>query len=91
MKTEILAYNPFYGFTNETRKLLRDPFAAMAALDDAVKLFYTAMFERNQYYKGGIYHGESKLHVQLYKNVPLFNRLLRYQNIEDYAGYYKLY
>jgi len=91
LQTEILAYNPLYGFTNETRKLMRDPFAAMSFLEDAGKLGYTAMFDREDEYKGGVYHGQSKLDVQIMKNIPLANRWLRYQNIQNYAGYYKLY
>ena len=91
LKTEILAFNPMYGFTNETRKLIRDPFAAMGTLDDIGKLLYTSLFESDKYYKGGIYHKDSKMHVQIFKNIPLFNRYLRYENIQDYAGYYKLY
>lgn len=91
LKTEILAYQPLYGFSNETRKLMRDPFAAMAAMDDLVKLLYTVMFESDDIYKGGIYHGETKASVTFYKTIPLLNRYLRYSNIESYAGYYKLY
>jgi hypothetical protein len=91
LKTEILAFNPLYGFTNETRKLMRDPFAAMAIIEDTSKLLYTAMFETDKEYKGGIYHGQKKLEVQIKKNIPLLNRYLRYENIQNYAGYYKLY
>lgn len=91
LKTEILTYSPFYGFFNETRKLMRDPFAAMSFLEDVGKLSYTALFDRDAEYQGGTYHGEKKIKVQLYKNIPLANRWLRYQNIENYAGYYKLY
>ena len=91
LRTEILAFNPLYGFTNETRKLLRDPFAAMSFLEDTSKLIWTVMFERDKEYKGGIYHGQSKLYVRTAKSIPLLNRYLRYQNIENYAGYYKLY
>lgn len=91
LKSEIRAYDPMFGWFNESRKLMKDPFAAMGAVDDMLKLFYTIIFEGDEEYKAGMYHGISKTKVQLMKNIPLYNRVLRYNSIEAYAGYYKLY
>jgi hypothetical protein len=70
---------------------MKDPFAAMGAIDDIMKLLYTLAFEYDDKYKGGTYSGDKKVYIQTLKNIPLFNRYLRYNNIEAFAGYYKLY
>lgn len=91
LKSELRAYEPLFGWFNESRKLMKDPFASMSAIDDMMKLLYTIGFEYDEKYKGGSYHGGRKVHIQLLKNIPLMNRYLRYSNIENINGYYKLY
>lgn len=91
LRSELRAYDPLFGWFNESKKLLRDPFAAMSTIEDLLKLLYTLTFEHGEYYRGGAYSKQSKEKIQLLKNIPLFNRYLRYSNIENYTGYYKLY
>ena len=91
LRSELRAYDPLFGWFNESKKLLRDPFAAMSTIEDLLKLLYTITFEHGEYYRSGVYHKQSKEKIQLLKNIPLFNRYLRYSNIENYTGYYKLY
>jgi hypothetical protein len=91
LKSETRAYDPLFGWFNESKKLLKDPFAAMSSVESYIKLMYTLMFEYDVDYKGGAYNKQRKLHVQLKKMIPVLNKYQRYENIESFSGYYKLF
>ncbi len=91
LQSELRTYDPLFGWFNESKKLISSPFAATNTIEDMLSLAYTALFEDDATYRGGIYSKEGKLQVKAFKMLPIINRYLRYSNIEDYAGYFKLY
>ena len=71
--------------------MMKNPFAATTTIEDMFGLAYTSMFEHDAIYKGGMYSKRDKLTIKASKMIPLLNRVLRYETIQNRAGYYKLY
>lgn len=84
------------GWFNETKKIMKSPMAAFGTLGSVttilgLALSYPFSTKKERVYKTGVYHGESKLSIQLQKAIPLWNQYLKSQYLSKNYKYYKLF
>jgi hypothetical protein len=98
-KTDLQAFvpiSPSGGWFNESKKLLRSPFAGFSTLEDLTKLLmyataYPFQDEEERIYQNGLYSGMSKVGVAFKRSVPIAKQVVKLKRIEDYVEYYKLW
>lgn len=95
LMSETIQYTP-WGIANEGKKLYSQPVAALSIASDNLKLleaFCSYIVTGNPddlYYNSGTYSGENKLKVNIMKQIPLVNQIIKHQRLGANNSYYKV-
>ena len=94
--TELATYSPVYGWFNEASKLMQSPTASWNMVEDVYKLTYNVMAhpfrtDKERLFRSGVNYGDSKINTYLRKSVPLYNQVGRWNRLEKYNKFYKLF
>ncbi len=94
--TELSTYHPYYGWFNESKKMLQSPFAVWDVLDDGYKiskdmLFYPFRTEEERAYSSGVRYGQDKVWNQTLRFLPVIRQPERIQSLADNNSFYKLF
>lgn len=95
LMSETIQYTP-WGIANEGKKLYSQPVAALSIVSDNLKLleaccsYIVTGNPDNLYYNSGTYSGENKLKVNIMKQIPLVNQIIKHQRLGANNSYYKV-
>lgn len=95
LMSETIQYTP-WGLANEGKKLYSQPVAALSIASDNLKLLEACCSyiitgnPDNLYYNSGTYSGENKLKVNIMKQIPLVNQIIKHQRLGANNSYYKV-
>jgi hypothetical protein len=95
LMSETIQYTP-WGMANEGKKLYSQPVAALSIASDNLKLLETCCSyivtgnPDDLYYNSGTYSGENKLKVNIMKQIPLVNQIIKHQRLGANNSYYKV-
>lgn len=95
LMSETIQYTP-WGIANEGKKLYSQPVAALSIASDNLKLLeaccsYIVTGNLDDlYYNSGTYSGENKLKVNIMKQIPLVNQIIKHQRLGANNSYYKV-
>ena len=95
LMSETIQYTP-WGIANEGKKLYSQPVAALSIASDNLKLleaccsYIVTGNPDDLYYNSGIYSGENKLKVNIMKQIPLVNQIIKHQRLGANNSYYKV-
>lgn len=93
--SETIQYTP-WGIANEGKKLYSQPVAALSIASDNLKLLEACCSyiitgnPDDLYYNSGTYSGENKLKVNIMKQIPLVNQIIKHQRLGANNSYYKV-
>ena len=93
--SETIQYTP-WGIANEGKKLYSQPVAALSIASDNLKLleaccsYIVTGNPDDLYYNSGTYSGENKLKVNIMKQIPLVNQIIKHQRLGANNSYYKV-
>ena len=105
LATELSTYAPigvipgFYvggGAMNETMKIIKSPAAILKTFTDILAvggdlLTYPFGEDKDVYFKGGVYHGESRLAIHAGKMIPIWNQYIKFQYMNQNYKHFKLF
>lgn len=95
LMSETIQYTP-WGMINEGRKLYSQPVAALSIASDNLKLleaccsYIVTGNPDDLYYNSGTYSGENKLKVNIIKQIPLVNQIIKHERLGANNSYYKV-
>lgn len=95
LMSETIQYTP-WGIANEGKKLYSQPVAALSIASDNLKLLEACCSyiitgnPDDLYYNSGTYSGENKLKVNIMKQIPLVNQIIKHQRLGANNSYYKV-
>lgn len=95
LMSETIQYTP-WGIANEGKKLYSQPVAALSIASDNLKLleaccsYIVTGNPDDLYYNSGTYSGENKLKVNIMKQIPLVNQIIKHQRLGTNNSYYKV-
>ena len=95
LMSETVQYTP-WGIANEGKKLYSQPVAALSIASDNFKLleaccsYIVTGNPDDLYYNSGTYSGENKLKVNIMKQIPLVNQIIKHQRLGANNSYYKV-
>lgn len=95
LMSEIIQYTP-WGLANEGKKLYSQPVAALSIASDNLKLLEACCSyiitgnPDDLYYNSGTYSDENKLKVNIMKQIPLVNQIIKHQRLGANNSYYKV-
>lgn len=95
LMSETIQYTP-WGLANEGKKLYSQPVAALSIASDNLKLLEACCSyiitgnPDDLYYNSGTYSGENKLKVNIMKQIPLVNQIIKHQRLGSNNSYYKV-
>lgn len=95
LMSEIIQYTP-WGIANEGKKLYSQPVAALSIASDNLKLleaccsYIVTGNPDDLYYNSGTYSDENKLKVNIMKQIPLVNQIIKHQRLGANNSYYKV-
>lgn len=95
LMSETIQYTP-WGLANEGKKLYSQPVAALSIASDNLKLLEACCSyiitgnPDDLYYNSGTYSGENKLKVNIMKQIPLLNQIIKHQRLGANNSYYKV-
>lgn len=95
LMSETIQYTP-WGLANEGKKLYSQPVAALSIASDNLKLLEACCSyiitgnPDDLYYNSGAYSGENKLKVNIMKQIPLVNQIIKHQRLGANNSYYKV-
>ena len=95
LMSETIQYTP-WGIANEGKKLYSQPIAALSIASDNLKLleaccsYIVTGNPDDLYYNSGTYSGENKLKVNIMKQIPLVNQIIKHQRLGANNSYYKV-
>lgn len=95
LMSETIQYTP-WGLANESKKLYSQPVAALSIASDNLKLLEACCSyiitgnPDDLYYNSGTYSGENKLKVNIMKQIPLVNQIIKHQRLGANNSYYKV-
>lgn len=95
LMSETIQYTP-WGIANEGKKLYSQPVAALSIASDNLKLleaccsYIVTGNPDDLYYNSGTYSGENKLEVNIMKQIPLVNQIIKHQRLGANNSYYKV-
>lgn len=95
LMSETIQYSP-WGIANEGKKLYSQPVAALSIASDNLKLLEACCSyiitgnPDDLYYNSGTYSGENKLKVNIMKQIPLVNQIIKHQRLGANNSYYKV-
>lgn len=95
LMSETIQYTP-WGIANERKKLYSQPAAALSIASDNLKLleaccsYIVTGNPDDLYYNSGTYSGENKLKVNIMKQIPLVNQIIKHQRLGANNSYYKV-
>ena len=95
LMSETIQYTP-WGIANEGKKLYSQPAAALSIASDNLKLleaccsYIVTGNPDDLYYNSGTYSGENKLKVNIMKQIPLVNQIIKHQRLGANNSYYKV-
>lgn len=95
LMSETIQYTP-WGLANEGKKLYSQPVAALSIASDNLKLleaccsYIVTGNPDDLYYNSGTYSGENKLKVNIMKQIPLVNQIIKHQRLGANNSYYKV-
>lgn len=95
LMSETIQYTP-WGIANESKKLYSQPVAALSIASDNLKLLEACCSyiitgnPDDLYYNSGTYSGENKLKVNIMKQIPLVNQIIKHQRLGANNSYYKV-
>lgn len=95
LMSETIQYTP-WGIANEGKKLYSQPVAALSIASDNLKLleaccsYIVTGNPDDLYYNSGSYSGENKLKVNIMKQIPLVNQIIKHQRLGANNSYYKV-
>lgn len=95
LMSETIQYSP-WGLANEGKKLYSQPVAALSIASDNLKLLEACCSyiitgnPDDLYYNSGTYSGENKLKVNIMKQIPLVNQIIKHQRLGANNSYYKV-
>jgi hypothetical protein len=95
LMSETIQYTP-WGIANEGKKLYSKPVAALSIASDNLKLleaccsYIVTGNPDDLYYNSGTYSGENKLKVNIMKQIPLVNQIIKHQRLGANNSYYKV-
>lgn len=95
LMSETIQYTP-WGLANEGKKLYSQPVAALSIASDNLKLLEACCSyiitgnPDDLYYNSGTYSGENKLKVNIMKQIPLVNQIIKHQRLGANNSYYKV-
>lgn len=95
LMSETIQYTP-WGMINEGQKLYSQPVAAFSIASDNLKLleaccsYIVTGNSDDLYYSSGTYSGENKLKVNIMKQIPLVNQIIKHQRLGANNSYYKV-
>lgn len=95
LMSETIQYTP-WGMINEGQKLYSQPVAALSIASDNLKLleaccsYIVTGNPDDLYYNSGTYSGENKLKVNIMKQIPLVNQIIKHERLGANNSYYKV-
>lgn len=95
LMSETIQYTP-WGIANEGKKLYSQPVAALSIASDNLKLleaccsYIVTGNPDDLYYNSGTYSDENKLKVNIMKQIPLVNQIIKHQRLGANNSYYKV-
>lgn len=95
LMSETIQYTP-WGIVNEGKKLYSQPVAALSIASDNLKLleaccsYIVTGNPDDLYYNSGTYSGENKLKVNIMKQIPLVNQIIKHERLGANNSYYKV-
>lgn len=95
LMSETIQYTP-WGIANEGKKLYSQPVAALSIASDNLKLleaccsYIVTGNPDDLYYNSGTYSGENKLKVNIMKQIPLVNQIIKHERLGANNSYYKV-
>lgn len=95
LMSETIQYT-LWGIANEGKKLYSQPAAALSIASDNLKLLeaccsYIVTGDPDDlYYNSGTYSGENKLKINIMKQIPLANQIIKHQRLGANNSYYKV-
>lgn len=95
LMSETIQYTP-WGILNEGKKLYSQPVAALSIASDNLKLleaccsYIVTGNPDDLYYNSGTYSGENKLKVNIMKQIPLVNQIIKHERLGANNSYYKV-
>lgn len=95
LMSETIQYTP-WGIANEGKKLYSQPVAALSIASDNLKLleaccsYIVTGNPDDLYYNSGTYSNENKLKVNIMKQIPLVNQIIKHQRLGANNSYYKV-
>jgi hypothetical protein len=95
LMSETIQYT-LWGIANEGKKLYSQPVAALSIASDNLKLleaccsYIVTGNPDDLYYNSGTYSGENKLKVNIMKQIPLVNQIIKHQRLGANNSYYKV-
>lgn len=95
LMSETIQYTP-WGIANEGKKLYSQPVAALSIASDNLKLLEACCSyiitgnPDDLYYNSGTYSGENKLKVNIMKQIPLVNQIIKHQRLGANNSYYRV-
>lgn len=95
LMSETIQYTP-WGIANEGKKLYSQPVAALSIASDNLKLleaccsYIVTGNPDDLYYNSGTYSGENKLKVNIMKQIPLVNQIIKHERFGANNSYYKV-
>lgn len=95
LMSETIQYTP-WGIANEGKKLYSQPVAALSIASDNLKLleaccsYIVTGNPDDLYYNSGTYSGENKLKVNIMKQIPLVNQIIKHQRLGANNSYYRV-
>lgn len=95
LMSETIQYTP-WGLANEGKKLYSQPVAALSIASDNLKLLEACCSyiitgnPDDLYYNSGTYSDENKLKVNIMKQIPLVNQIIKHQRLGANNSYYRV-
>ena len=95
LMSETIQYTP-WGMINEGQKLYSQPVAALSIASDNLKLleaccsYIVTGNPDDLYYNSSTYSGENKLKVNIMKQIPLVNQIIKHERLGANNSYYKV-
>lgn len=95
LMSETIQYTP-WGIVNEGKKLYSQPVAALSIAQDNLRLlgalcsYIITGNPDDLYYNSGTYSGENKLKVNIMKQIPLVNQIIKHERLGANNSYYKV-
>ncbi len=92
---EVIESVPGVGWYGFTTRMLDNPFASQKVFVDTTKLLKAAVLmldgdPDNDTYKSGLYQGENRLKMLLWKQIPIWRQYQKQIYIPQYTKYYNL-